>query len=81
LGFDVQTWYMLLAPAKVSPQVTAKIQRDVAAAIKDPALVKALEGEGAELLGSTPAQAAELLAQEITRWTKVINEAQIKPTE
>jgi tripartite-type tricarboxylate transporter receptor subunit TctC len=61
--------------------LAGKIQHDIADALKDPAVARVLEGDGATLVGSTPAQAAELLARDIARWSKVIQQAGVKPSE
>lgn len=80
-GFDVATWYMVLGPGKLPAALAQKIQHDIAEALKDPAVARVLEGDGAALIGSTPVQAADLLVQDIARWTKVIREAGVKPGE
>jgi tripartite-type tricarboxylate transporter receptor subunit TctC len=80
-GFDVETWYMALGPGKLPAALARKIQHDIADALKDPAVARVLEGDGATLVGSTPAQATELLARDIARWSKVIQQAGVKPSE
>jgi tripartite-type tricarboxylate transporter receptor subunit TctC len=80
-GFDVETWYMLLGPGKLPATLAQKIRQDIAVALKDPAVARVLEGDGATLVGSTPAQAADLLARDIARWSKVIQQAGVKPSE
>jgi tripartite-type tricarboxylate transporter receptor subunit TctC len=80
-GFDVETWYMVLGPAKLPAALAQKIQQDIAEALKDAAIARVMEGDGATLVGSTPALAAELLSRDIARWSKVIKEAGVKPSE
>jgi tripartite-type tricarboxylate transporter receptor subunit TctC len=80
-GFEVETWYMVLAPGKLLQALAERVQRDIATALKDAAVAKVLEGDGATIVGSSPAEASELLAREVARWTKVIKQAGIKPTD
>ena len=80
-GYGVETWYMVLAPARTPQDLVERMQKDIAAAVKDPAVVKSMETEGATLIGSTPAQAQELVARDIARWTEVIKKAGITPAD
>ena len=80
-GYDVQTWYMVLAAGKAPDAVVRKVHDDIVTALKDPAVQKPLQGDGATLIGSTPAQARELLARDLERWKKVITQAGVKPTD
>ena len=80
-GYDVTTWYMLLAPAHTPPAIVAKISRDATAGLKQPDAVRILGSEGAELVLGTPAEATDLLRRDLTRWAKVIKEANVKPDD
>ena len=80
-GYDVSTWYMLLAPATLPPPVLAKINADAVTGLKQPDAVKILGSEGAELVLGSPAAASALLQSELVRWVKVIKEANVKPED
>jgi len=80
-GYDVTTWYMLLAPSKTPIPVIEKIQKDVASLLNQPGVIKVLGSEGADLIGSAPQEAALLLKREVALWSKVIKEAGVKPTD
>lgn len=77
-GYDVSTWYMLLAPAGTPASVVAKIHSDATAALKQPDAVKILASEGADMVLSSPQEAAALLAVELDRWAKTIKSANVK---
>ena len=77
-GYDVSTWYMLLAPAGTPAHVVAKIHGDAAAVLKQPDAVKILASEGAEMVLSSPKEAATLLTAELDRWAKTIKSANVK---
>jgi tripartite-type tricarboxylate transporter receptor subunit TctC len=81
VGYDVTTWYMLLAPRKTPAPLIEKIQKDVASRLHQPDVVKVLGSEGAVLIGSTPQEAAQLLKREVALWSQVIKEAGVKPTD
>jgi tripartite-type tricarboxylate transporter receptor subunit TctC len=77
-GYDVTTWYMLLAPMGTPPAIIAKINRDAKAGLQQPDAVRILGSEGAELVLGTSADATELLRRDLARWAKVIKEANVK---
>ncbi len=74
-GYEVLTWFMLLVPAKTPTAIVEKIRKDVVSLLGQADVIKVLTGDGAEIVGSTPEQAADLLKHEIVLWTKVIKEA------
>jgi tripartite-type tricarboxylate transporter receptor subunit TctC len=76
-GFDVTSWYAMMAPAGVPQAIVAKVQADVAAALRVPAVHTRLAGEGAEPVGSTPEETGKFLAAEIQKWARVVREARI----
>jgi tripartite-type tricarboxylate transporter receptor subunit TctC len=77
-GYDVSTWYMLLAPAATPGPIVAKIHADTVAGLRQPDAVKALASEGAELVLGPPGEAMALLKGELARWAKTIKEANVK---
>jgi tripartite-type tricarboxylate transporter receptor subunit TctC len=80
-GYEVTTWYMLLAPAGTPPAILAKINRDAKAGLQQPDAVRVLGSEGAELVLGTVADATDLLRRDLARWAKVIKEANVKPDD
>ena len=53
-GYDASVWWGVLGPAGMAPDVVAKIHADLAAALKDPVVLTALEKMGATPVGSSP---------------------------
>ncbi len=80
-GYEVMTWYMLLAPARTPAPIVAKLHADTVTAVQHPLAKKVLGGEGGELVGGTPAQASALLKREVALWSKVIREAGVQQTD
>lgn len=71
-GFEAVAWFALVAPARTPEPVIARIQRDAAAAMAEPALRERLEGFGLVVIGSTPAEFAALIPREIERMAGVL---------
>jgi tripartite-type tricarboxylate transporter receptor subunit TctC len=67
----------LVAPAATPPEVIARLQKSVAAAIRNPAVDKKLTDFGVEPVGSSSAEFGALIASESTRWHKLIRDLKI----
>lgn len=67
----------MVVPAATPPEVIGTLNRQVVAAVKDPAINKKLIDFGVEPVGNSPAQFADLLRSETTRWTKLIQDLKI----
>ncbi|MBQ1766570.1 MAG: tripartite tricarboxylate transporter substrate binding protein [Aquincola sp.] len=59
------------------PDTIAALNKQLVAAINDPAVNKRMVEFGVEPVGNTPAQYADLLAKETTRWHKLIRDLKI----
>ena len=77
-GFESVAWVGLLAPAKTPASVIAKINQDVVGVVLSPEIKERLKAEGADAVGSTPAQYAKFMQEEVVRWGKVIKFAGVK---
>lgn len=73
-GIDMEAtaWFAMYAPAGLPPEVLAKLQKNVAAAIQQPAMQARLKGLGYEPVGSTSAELAAAQRADLARWEKPI---------
>ena len=71
-GFDVTGWYALIAPAGTPPEITQRLSREIAAALRQPQLQSQLAAGGYEPVGSTPEALQAHIEREITRWAAVV---------
>jgi tripartite-type tricarboxylate transporter receptor subunit TctC len=71
-GFDVVTWFGLLAPADTPAPVLEAMSRLCGEALGDATVAARIRQVGAEPAPSTPAAFGELLRQELARWTEVV---------
>jgi len=77
-GFVAVAWNGLGAPANTPPEVIAKINTAVVGIVSSPELKERLKAEGSDPVGSTTAQYAAFLRDEIAKWAKVIKFARVK---
>jgi tripartite-type tricarboxylate transporter receptor subunit TctC len=71
-GFDVTTWYGLVAPADVPDSIVDKLSAEVAAIIARPDVRDRLVAAGTEPQSMTPREFADFIADEQTKWRKLI---------
>lgn len=74
-GFEVGAWQGLLAPAKTPPEVIARLNAEITKALAAPDVRAKLAGQGADPLGSTPAEYGQYLRSEIDRFAQVIRQS------
>ena len=77
-NFNVSSWNGLAVPAKTPKDVVARLNRELQTVLANPEVKKRLSDLSLNAQGSTPEQAAELLAAEIKRWGEVIARAKIE---
>jgi tripartite-type tricarboxylate transporter receptor subunit TctC len=76
--FIASSWGALLAPAGVSPEIAQKIAADSATALRSPEMRERLAALGAEPVGLGPDEARRFVAAEVTRWTRIAENAKIE---
>jgi tripartite-type tricarboxylate transporter receptor subunit TctC len=77
-GFDTAVWWGFLGPKGMDPALVAKIQGDIAAALKDEAVVSYLKKTGSFAIGSKPAEFEAFMRAEAEKWGPVLKAANIK---
>lgn len=74
-GYEVTTWYGLLAPVGTPADIVNKIRDQVVVALQTPEIKKRLDDIGAEPGGMSPANFAAFIASETAKWSKVIKDS------
>lgn len=77
-GFEMVSWYGLWASANMPADLTQRIQREVAKALKSERATKALGEHGFTVVASQPGDFAAYIRQEKARFGTLIREANIK---
>ena len=78
-GYETSQWYGMCAPGKTPAEIVDKLNREINAAISDPAMKARLAALGGEPLPGSPAEFGKLIADETEKWAKVVRVAGIKP--
>jgi tripartite-type tricarboxylate transporter receptor subunit TctC len=77
-GFAADAWYGLLTTAGTPRPIVDKLYREVIRIMKLPEAKDRMANVGFEIVASTPAEFAQLIREEIPKWTKVVREAGIR---
>jgi len=77
-GYEASSWFGIVAPAGTPPAIVARLQQDIATALKQPNVQQRFAKSGARLLGNTPEEFAQQIRQDRQMWGEVINAAGIR---
>lgn len=77
-GFEVNSWYGMMAPAGTPKAIVQLLQRETAKALKAPDVNERLRAAGLDPVGNTPEEHAAQLRADLARWAKVAKTAKIK---
>jgi tripartite-type tricarboxylate transporter receptor subunit TctC len=71
-GFDASIWQGIFAPARTPPEMIARLNREIVAALGASDITEQLRVQGLDALPSTSEQFAAFIRIEIAKWAKVI---------
>ena len=77
-GFQSETWYAVLVPAKTPQEIVTRLHTEIVKALAHPALKQKLAAQGFEAGGMPPAEMAKVIKVETQRWAKVIRDGNIR---
>ncbi len=77
-GYDYIVFFGWVAAANTPAAIVNKLSTEFARVVKSPEVADKIKAEGAEPVGSTPEQFRQLIAAEVPRWRKVVQDAGIK---
>lgn len=73
-GFEVITWFGILAPAATPKDVVNRLNTEIVAAVSLPSVRDQLTKMGFEIVANTPEQYAVFLREENVKWSKVVKD-------
>jgi len=78
-GFDIDNWFALFAPAGAPQHVVSRIHAEVVKGLQHADLKAFMAREGAEPVGSTPAEFTAFFRAEIEKYAKIVKISGAKP--
>src|SRR5437773_12191953 len=76
--FNVGTWFAMLVPKGTPRGIRAKLDADIAALLKEPAVAGLMSQQGMTPAGGTPEELHDLIRSDFDRWTRIVREADRK---
>jgi len=77
-GFEVVGWYGVLAPAGLPAPILARLNEELLKALRQPDVRERILADGAEPVGSSPADFRAFLEADLAKWAKVVKESGAK---
>jgi tripartite-type tricarboxylate transporter receptor subunit TctC len=74
-GFEVDTWYGVLAPAGVPREIVARLGTELAKMMQTAEMRERLSAMGIQPLSSSPERFGEFLRAEVAKWAAVVKES------
>lgn len=76
-GFNIGTWFGVLAPAGTPPDVVARLNAEMVKVIRSPEFGKRMAEIGAEPVGDTSAQMARQIQEETEKFARLVKEGKV----
>jgi len=77
-GFDLSTWWGLVAPAAVSKDVVARLHGETVRTLGLPDVKERIAAAGADVVGNSPEEFAAFIRNERAKYARIVKEAKIK---
>ena len=77
-GFEVGSWYGLLAPAGTPPEIIKRLHAEVVKAVGSAEVRERFQSFGSEPLGNSPDEFAAQIKSDIAKWAKVAKTANVR---
>jgi tripartite-type tricarboxylate transporter receptor subunit TctC len=77
--YDMPGWFGILAPPGVPDNIAQKLRDEVAKAVAIPEVVKLLDSQGMQPMGTQPKEWGDYLKSELATYSKMIKDGNLKP--
>ena len=77
--FESDNWYAFFVPAGTPQEIVTRLNSETLNALKAPDIIDYMSHDGADPVGSTPAELAAHYRSEVVRYAKLIKTANIQP--
>jgi tripartite-type tricarboxylate transporter receptor subunit TctC len=78
-GFEAFTWFGCFAPAATPRDIVIKLNSDSVAALNAADVKEKMAAQGLFVTANAPDAFNEFVKKEITRWTKIVKDANVRP--
>jgi tripartite-type tricarboxylate transporter receptor subunit TctC len=71
-GFEVVSWFGILAPAKFPADMARRIDQEIQKALADSSFRDKVQSDGTEIIGMGSADFPAYLRQDLQKWRRVV---------
>ena len=76
-GFELNSWYGLMAPAGTPKAIVNRLQQEVAVAVRKPDVMGWMKENGLDPVGSTPEEYAAHIRAELVKYAQAVKDAKV----
>jgi tripartite-type tricarboxylate transporter receptor subunit TctC len=77
-GFELTSWYGILAPARTPPEIVTKLNELLVQIVAAPEMQQQMIEGGSDPSSSTPEQFKSLIASDLEKYTRLVNDLHLK---
>ncbi len=77
-GYEIADWTALLAPSGTPDAIIARLNREIASAMRNPSMIAKLRAQGLEPTSGSPEELGDFIASEQKKWAAVAKKAGIR---
>lgn len=78
-GYDVSNWFGMLAPRRTPEPIVARLNREIVQGLQGADVKSRLGADGVDVVGSTPAEFAELIRRDSEKFAHIVKALGIRP--
>ncbi len=76
-GYDMGTWYGLIGPAGMPPEIVRRINQELRAVLQDPAVRTRLASQGVDPVTGSPEEFADFIRRETVAWATLLKRVKV----
>ena len=80
-GFEYASWSAFLGPSRTPEAIVKRWSAEFAKIAKSPDVIKRMDTDGADMVGSTPEEFGQVIISETTRYRRIVQDNNIKLEE
>jgi tripartite-type tricarboxylate transporter receptor subunit TctC len=77
-GYDVVAWFGMLAPARVAPEIIAKLHAEARRALQTPEVARRMEAEATDVATNSPRDFGVEVKAEYEKWRELVKKTGMK---
>ncbi|MSP98305.1 MAG: tripartite tricarboxylate transporter substrate binding protein, partial [Betaproteobacteria bacterium] len=77
-GFELNSWYGMMAPAGTPKAIIQRLYQELSAVVKKPDVLEWMKQNGLDAVGSAPEEYAAFIRAELVKYAKAVRDAKVQ---